>query len=139
MTPSRLIPSVLAAAVMLAAAVGCGTTAPVAEPAPAVTVTETAPAEPAAKPSEEEPADEPAPAAGGEKIKVPNVVGKTHQVAQDTMQAAGLYGLMEEDATGQGRMLLMDRNWVVVKQHPKAGTTVDASATITLYSKKIGE
>ena len=38
---------------------------------------------------------EPAPA----KIRVPNVVGIDHQLAQDTMQAAGLYNLAEEDAT----------------------------------------
>jgi hypothetical protein len=29
---------------------------------------------------------------------------------EDRMQAAGLYNLDEEDATGQGRLLLWDRN-----------------------------
>lgn len=55
------------------------------------------------------------------------------------MQSRGLYMLQEEDATGQGRMLLLDRNWVVVRQSPKAGTRVTEDRTITLYSKKIGE
>lgn len=73
------------------------------------------------------------------KIRVPNVIGHNHQAAQNEMQAAGLYGLHEEDATGQGRMLIWDRNWVVVRQSPKAGTKVTAETTITLYSKKIGE
>ncbi|GAA2311256.1 hypothetical protein GCM10010402_83910 [Actinomadura luteofluorescens] len=73
------------------------------------------------------------------KIRVPNVVGKNHQAAQDLMQAAGLWMLREEDATGQGRMLILDRNWQVVRQSPKAGTSVAPEATITLYSKKIGE
>lgn len=73
------------------------------------------------------------------KITVPNVVGKNHQLAQDTMQAAGLYVLAEEDATGQGRALLFDRNWVVVRQSPKAGSKVSEDRTIKLFAKKVGE
>ena len=76
---------------------------------------------------------------GGGKIRVPDVVGKDHQLAQDTMQAAGLYNLSEEDATGQGRVLIIDRNWTVVEQDPPAGTSVGEDATITLRSKKDGE
>jgi hypothetical protein len=73
------------------------------------------------------------------KIRVPDVAGKDHQLAQDTMQAAGLYNVAEEDATGLGRMLLLDRNWTVVSQSPSAGTMVAADRTITLRSKKDGE
>jgi hypothetical protein len=73
------------------------------------------------------------------KIRVPNVIGENHQEAQDTMQRAGLYGLAEKDATGQGRALVWDRNWQVVRQHPKPGTRVAPDQTITLYAKKIGE
>jgi hypothetical protein len=72
-------------------------------------------------------------------IRVPNVVGRDHQLAQDTMQAAGLYNLAEEDATGQGRALLWDRNWVVVSQSPPAGSFVNEDATIVLRSKQDGE
>jgi hypothetical protein len=72
----------------------------------------------------------------GGDITVPDVVGKDHQLAQDTMQSVGLYNLSEEDATGQGRMLLYDRNWVVVEQDPPAGTEVSEDQTITLRSKK---
>lgn len=72
-------------------------------------------------------------------ITVPNVVGKDHQLAQDTMQAAGLYNLAEEDATGQGRMLIVDRNWTVVSQSPSAGSKVSEDTTIVLRSKKDGE
>lgn len=79
----------------------------------------------------------PAQAAG--RIRVPDVVGMNHQYAQDAMQAAGLYSLDEEDATGQGRMLLWDRNWVVVEQRPAAGTMVSDDTTIVLSSKKQGE
>jgi hypothetical protein len=74
------------------------------------------------------------------KVKVPNMVGRNHQEAQDYLQSLGFYGLAEEDATGQGRLLLFDRNWQVVRQSPRAGTMADPeTATITLYSKKIGE
>ncbi len=70
---------------------------------------------------------------------VPNVVGVNHQLAQDTMQAAGFYYLTEEDATGQGRLLVNDRNWVVVSQEPQGGTRAASDTKIVLRSKKIGE
>jgi len=73
------------------------------------------------------------------KVRVPDVVGKDHQLAQDTMQAAGLYDLAEEDASGQGRALLFDRNWTVVSQSPKAGTQASEDQTITLRAIKDGE
>ena len=77
-------------------------------------------------------ADEPS----GGKIVVPDEVGKNHQAAQDDLQAHGLYHLAEEDATGQGRMLILDRNWKVVSQSPAPGTKVADDATIVLRSKK---
>lgn len=73
------------------------------------------------------------------RVQVPKVVGMNHQEAQDLLQAAGFYMLAERDATGQDRMLVWDRNWVVVRQSPEAGTRIALDATITLYSKKIGE
>ena len=95
------------------------------------TTTEEAPSEPAGAGS--------GGGGGGGRITVPDVVGKDHQLAQDTLQAAGLYSLDEEDATGQGRLLLFDRNWTAVRQKPAAGERVSSSETITLYSKKDGE
>jgi hypothetical protein len=74
-----------------------------------------------------------------ETAVVPDVVGMNHQLAQDTLQASGFYLLLEEDATGQGRMLILDRNWEVVSQSVPAGTQAPLTAPITLYSKKIGE
>lgn len=55
------------------------------------------------------------------------------------MQAAGFYYLTEEDATGQGRLLINDRNWVVVSQQPAGGTRAAPDTKIVLRSKKIGE
>jgi hypothetical protein len=75
-------------------------------------------------------------ASTGGSVIVPNEVGKNHQAAQDDLQAHGLYNLSEEDATGQDRLLIWDRNWKVVSQHPAPGTKVSEDATITLRSKK---
>lgn len=70
---------------------------------------------------------------------VPDVVGMNHQLAQDTLQANGFYLLLEEDATGQGRQLVWDRNWEVVSQSVAGGTTASIDTAITLSSKKTGE
>lgn len=130
---------------LLPVAAGCGesTGSPAAE-TETVTVTEPASTppetaeEPTPAPAAPETVEEPA-STSNDTIRVPDVVGEDHQLAQDTMQAAGLYSLDEEDATGQGRMLLYDRNWTVVSQSPAAGTRVTEDRTITLRSKKDGE
>lgn len=135
---------VSSAAVVVLLVAGCGSSTDSTEEATktVVTVVEKVverPADPAApaKPAASKP--KPADAESAGTIKVPNVVGENHQYAQDTMQAAGLYNLDERDATGQDRMLVWDRNWVVVSQDPAAGTMVTEDTTITLSSKKEGE
>lgn len=129
---------VLIGTALVAAAIGAGCgdseetvrtvteerTETVVERPPAETVTEAAP--------------KPKPAAA-DRITVPDVVGMNHQYAQDELQAAGFYMLDERDATGQDRLMLWDRNWVVVSQDPPAGSRVSEDATITLSSKKEGE
>jgi beta-lactam-binding protein with PASTA domain len=80
-----------------------------------------------------------APVKTAKTCTVPDVVGMVHQTAQDTMQASGLYVLAEQDATGQGRLLINDRNWVTTAQTPAAGEVVDCGTTVTLSAKKIGE
>jgi hypothetical protein len=142
----------LAGAVLMALALaiaGCGESESASEPTTETvivkTVTEEAPAAPressAAGESGGSSDDKPSGGGGGGggDITVPDVVGKDHQLAQDTMQSAGLYSLSEEDATGQGRMMILDRGWVVVEQDPPAGTRVNEDTTIILRSKKKGE
>lgn len=73
------------------------------------------------------------------KGTVPNVVCLDLQKAQDTLQAAGFFVLWSEDATGQGRQQLVDRNWVVVSQSAAAGSTPDPKTKITLEAVKLGE
>jgi beta-lactam-binding protein with PASTA domain len=80
----------------------------------------------------------PAPAAP-KACTVPDVVGMVHQNAQDTMQAAGLYNLREQDAAGQGRVLVLDRNWTTTAQSVAAGQVVDCTTEVLLSAKKIGE
>lgn len=70
------------------------------------------------------------------KIRVPNVVGKDLQTAQDTMQAAGLWYLTSHDSTGLNRMQILDRNWLVTDQSPAAGSMVEADRLIDLGARK---
>jgi beta-lactam-binding protein with PASTA domain len=71
--------------------------------------------------------------------KVPNVVGKNHQAAQNYLQSKGFFHLREKDCSGRGRLLLFDRNWKVVRQSPKAGRRVSTNSTITLCSVKYSD
>ncbi|HEX8867249.1 MAG TPA: PASTA domain-containing protein, partial [Lentzea sp.] len=70
---------------------------------------------------------------------VPNVVCLDLQKAQDTLQAAGFSLLASEDATGQRRNQVVDRNWVVVTQSAPAGSRPDPKTKITLRAVKFGE
>ena len=94
---------------------------------------QTAPAETAAAETAE---SKPAPP---EKVALPNVVGMNLQAGQDTMQAAGFYFLDDQDDTGQHRLQVYDRNWVVTRQEPPAGRKVPTSTKVILWAKKIGE
>ncbi|OUC91074.1 hypothetical protein CA984_35120 [Streptosporangium minutum] len=67
------------------------------------------------------------------------MVGMNLQEGQDTMQAAGFYALDDQDSTGQGRLQIYDRNWVITKQDPAAGRKVATDTPVTLYAKKYGE
>jgi hypothetical protein len=69
-------------------------------------------------------------------VPIPNVVGKDLQFAQDTLQAAGFYNLTSHDSTGQNRLQVLDRNWVVTDQTPAAGSRVAADQRIDLGARK---
>ena len=114
----------------LLVATACGA----AEPAPET--------EPAAVPTS------PTPAAAGAgsrtttgtpktaKIEVPSGVGLDYQSAQDRWRAAGLHVAPAKDATGANRIPVIDANWVVVSQSPKAGSVVADGSFITATVKK---
>lgn len=70
---------------------------------------------------------------------VPALVGKGLQSAQDAAQAAGFYNLTSHDSAGRDRMQILDRDWKVCSQTPKAGTTAPTSVKIDLGAVKVNE
>lgn len=139
----------LAAATAVLATVvltGCGPESPSTKPTSTATPTTAAPTRtPSTTPptttvttppaTPEPTVTEEAPAAAVKTGTLPNLVGMNHQLAQDTAQAAGFYGLREKDASGMERMLMLDRNWKVCRQEPAPGKH-GVEITVTLYSVK---
>ncbi|MFI6029908.1 PASTA domain-containing protein [Amycolatopsis magusensis] len=117
---ARPLPLLLGALLLAGA---CGTPSTPETPTP--TPPATASAAPAATDS-----------SAGSLITVPDVSGMNHQDAQNAMQAAGLYNLREVDGKGEGRALVVDRNWVQTGQSPAPGTQVTPDTVITLTAVK---
>jgi PASTA domain len=131
------------AAAVAFAAIGCGSseTVTVTEESatpPPETVTERADPPSTRKKSRPAVPSEEA-GGGGDAAVVPDLVGLDHQLAQDTLQAEGFYLIDETDCSGEDRLLLWDRNWIVVEQDPPGGTNTSVDDTITLCSVKDGE
>jgi len=76
--------------------------------------------------------------ADAETATLPDLVGQDLQAAQDEAQAAGFYALDDQDASGQGRLQIYDRNWTVCSQEPQAGTHA-TDTPVTLYAVKDDE
>jgi len=70
---------------------------------------------------------------------MPRLVGRNLQAAQDTLQSRGSYFLDQQDATGAGRRQLLDRDWKVCSQQPKAGRKVVITTRVTLKAVKLSE
>ncbi|MFF7485627.1 PASTA domain-containing protein [Streptomyces luteogriseus] len=73
-----------------------------------------------------------------ETAELPDVVGMDLQAAQDEAQAAGFYVLDDQDASGQKRLQVFDRNWTVCSQEPQPGTH-PTDTPVTLFAVKDGE
>ncbi|MFI9809188.1 PASTA domain-containing protein [Streptomyces sp. NPDC052301] len=89
----------------------------------AVKLAETCPAHDQAAPS----------AAGG---KMPDLHGKSVKAARDALDSST--SITVNDATGAGRMVLLESNWQVCTQKPAAGTK-PAGQPVTLNAVKYGE
>ncbi|MDT7847632.1 PASTA domain-containing protein [Streptomyces justiciae] len=76
--------------------------------------------------------------ADAETATLPDLVGQDLQAAQDEAQASGFYVLDDQDAGGQGRLQIYDRNWTVCSQEPQAGT-YPTDTPVTLYAVKDDE
>jgi hypothetical protein len=74
-----------------------------------------------------------------DKFRVPRLVGRNLQLAQDILQARGSYLLDQQDASGLGRLQLLDSNWVVCKQRPAPGVRVPVDRMVRLSAVKYGE
>jgi hypothetical protein len=73
-----------------------------------------------------------------ETATLPDLVGQDLQAAQDEAQAAGFYALDDQDASGQGRLQILDRNWTVCSQDPEPGTH-PTDTPVILYAVKDDE
>jgi beta-lactam-binding protein with PASTA domain len=130
----------LAAATVVLGLAGCGSvsTPQSSSEAPSqAVITSAAPPSPTStgEPDQSITAVSPTPATKA-KVVVPDGVGKDYQTAQDIWRAAGLHVAPAHDATGAHRLPVIDSNWVVLSQSPKAGTKVDAGSFITATVKK---
>ncbi len=102
-------------------------------------------AEPTATASEPtpdpEPTEEPTPEATEEPetFKMPKLVGENLQLAQDRLQARGSYVLTQEDALGLNRFQVLDSNWKVCSQKPRAGKRVPVDRLVVLDAVKLTE
>lgn len=128
---------------VIAAVAGCGsgdkaTTASTSSSAAPSTVTVTAAptTSQAPAPAVPAPAEVSTPAAAAptaEAAVMPAVVCMNLQAAQDLIQEKGVFFSRSDDATGQGRRQLIDRNWIVVSQTPAAGEPVtEAEAVLSV-------
>ena len=69
---------------------------------------------------------------------MPDVVCQSLQDAQDEVQRVGVFSSRSDDATGQARAQIVDRNRIVVSQVPAAGAPVGEAEAI-LSVVKLGE
>lgn len=76
--------------------------------------------------------------AEAETAALPDLVGQDLQAAQDEAQAAGFYVLDDQDASGQNRLQVLDRNWTVCSQDPAPGTH-PTDTPVTLFAVKDSE
>jgi hypothetical protein len=70
---------------------------------------------------------------------MPRLAGHNLQAAQDQLQSLGSYLLHEEDASGQGRYTVLDRDWRVCSQLPEAGAKVLKTHIVVLRAVKQAE
>ncbi len=84
------------------------------------------------------PTDEHSPQKTGFGV-VPDVVCANLQDAQDALRESGFLILTSTDGSGQGRLVVIDRNWVVTAQSAPAGSKPGVTTHITLTVVKYGE
>lgn len=71
-----------------------------------------------------------------EDKRMPDVICMNLQDAQDEIQDHGVLFSKSVDATGDGRRQILDRNWIVVDQDPKAGEKIGEGDAVLSVVKK---
>jgi hypothetical protein len=70
---------------------------------------------------------------------LPSFIGKGLATAKSDAQAAGFSNVSTHDASGRGRMQILDRDWKVCSQAPPAGSNVSTATTVGLGVVKLAE
>ena len=70
---------------------------------------------------------------------VPDLAGKGLATAETDAQAAGFGNITTHDASGRGRIQILDRDWQVCSQAPAAGTTASTASRLDLGVVKLDE
>jgi hypothetical protein len=134
MRPRTALTAAVPALALAALVTGCSASvptapAPGAAPAPSV-LTTTSP--PTSAPT----------AAAATSWVMPDLVGGTLQDAQDAVQDLTDYGIAvttSTDATGAGRMQVLDANWTVCSQSVPPGATITADTAIDFAVVQLDE
>ncbi len=71
-----------------------------------------------------------------EDKRMPDLICRGLQAAQDEIQDHGVFGSKSKDATGEGRRQIWDRNWIVVAQDPEPGEKIGEFDAILYVVKK---
>ena len=66
---------------------------------------------------------------------MPSVLCMVLQDAQDEIQDHGVFLSRSEDASGEGRMQIMDSHWIVVDQFPAPGMPIDEGEAVLFVVK----
>ena len=140
LTLVTIVGAIMAAAIAIIAVTGCGnlgtdhTTLAGPSPTPGrVTTSAGVPPAPAGQPKASPSTTKTPPLT----VRVPNVVGKDLQSAQEELFPP--LRSTSIDATGQGRLQIIDSNWIVIRQEPAAGKLVLVLTDIKLFVVKKGE
>jgi hypothetical protein len=81
-------------------------------------------------------------AGGGRPVArgvLPRVVCMDLQAAEERLRQAGFTNVRSTDGSGQGRIQIIDRNWVVIAESPAAGHRRSAGTRVVLTAVKYGE
>jgi beta-lactam-binding protein with PASTA domain len=66
-------------------------------------------------------------------LEMPDVVGLPLDEARQILRDEGAVLIDRQDATGQGRTVLLGKNWLVCEQQPEAGQETSKVGSVVLF------